>query len=686
MSAVGDSGVEQDRARSFPAASGEVVASLTRVLDGRWRAVRERSRSEVVDLLAPTPPGLDVAAHREIVLERVHRLAALGYPHLGFPKDLGGQADLGGSVTSFEMLGFGELSLMVKAGVQWGLFGGAVHALGTDRQHREYLPPIMAAELLGCFAMTETGHGSDVQSIHTTASYEPASGEFVVNTPDREARKDYIGNAARDGRLAVVFAQLSSGGEERGVHALLVPIRDDEGQVLPGITIGDDGIKAGLNGVDNGRLTFDHVRVPRAALLDRYGRVEADGTYYSPIKNPGRRFFTMLGTLVRGRISVAGAANSAAQAALTIAVRYGDRRRQFQRPAGPGAAGTDGAAGTVGAADTVPGLEEVPVLDYLAHQRRLLPALAKTYAVHFAQGELVSELHELQSGRADVIEQAGLRDEQRQRELEAKAAGIKAISTWHTTQTIQTCREACGGAGYLAENRLPQLKADTDVFTTFEGDNTVLLQLVAKGLLTSYRDHLGELDTLGMMRFLADQVIGTVVERTSARAVRDRIATATSGRDDDEDLLDRRWHLRLFADREEHVLEGAARRLRRARGSEAFAAFNAAQDHVLQAARAHIDRLLLEAFVAAIERCDDGSDGGARRLLTRVCDLFVLSTIEADRAWFLEHGRLSASRSKAVIRAVNDLCQELRPDAVALVDAFAIPEPWLAAQIITPPA
>src|SRR5213075_2342717 len=139
-------------------------------------------------------------------------------------------------------------------------------------------------------------------------------------------------NAARHGRLAVVFAQLTSGGEERGVHAFLVPISDDDGSPCPGVSIEDCGHKAGLNGVDNGRLAFHRVRVPRASLLDKYGSVATDGTYTSPIDSESRRFFTMLGTLVQGRISISGAAVSAAKTALTIAVRYGIVRRQFKAP------------------------------------------------------------------------------------------------------------------------------------------------------------------------------------------------------------------------------------------------------------------------------------------------------------------------------------------------------------------
>src|ERR671920_1182900 len=145
-------------------------------------------------------------------------------------------------------------------------------------------------------------------------------------------------------------------------------------------------------------------------------------------------------------------------------------------------------------------------------------------------------------------------DDRDKRRLESFAAGVKATSTWHATHTIQTCREACGGAGYLSVNRLPQLKADTDVFTTFEGDNTVLLQLVAKTLLTNYRDEFGDLDSLGMVRFFADQVVETVIERTSARAIVQRLIDAVPGRDEDISVLDRGWHLDLFTFHEKHML------------------------------------------------------------------------------------------------------------------------------------
>ena len=638
------------------------VAVLRRHLDGRWGAARERARRLYRDpRFAVRADGGDLATQRADVLGRVRALAELGATQGGFPSRYGGGDDVGGWVTGFEMLALGDLSLLVKVGVQFGLFGGAILHLGSERHHRAYLGDLMNARLLGCFAMTENGHGSDVAAVQTSATYDAATEQFAICTPSDSARKEYIGNAAVHGQLAVVFAQLITQRTSQGVHAFVVPIRGADGLPLPGVRIEDCGPKAGLNGVDNGRIWFDSVRIPRENLLNRYADVAVDGTYSTPIANPSRRFFTMLGTLVQGRISVGGAAGSATKVALAIAIRYGSVRRQFSAPDG----------------------SEIAVLDYLAHQRRLLPALAKTYALHFAQGELVELLNDTTPALDAPTGEHGLPiEDPRRRELEARAAGVKAIATWHATQTIQTCREACGGAGYLSENRLPTLKADTDVFTTFEGDNTVLLQLVAKELLTGFRDHFGELDVLGTARFVADQAVETIVERVGARRLVQRLRDVTPSASEDGSIFDHDWQLELFDWRAKHTLETVAKRLRRAAGADdaanAFAAFNAAQDHLLLAARAHVDAVLLHAFVDAI---DPMATGPERELLVTLCDLFALSTIEADRGWIQEHGRLTAQRAKSVVAAVNELCGRIRPHALALVDAFGIPDEAIAAPI-----
>ena len=431
------------------------------------------------------------------------------------------------------MLAMSDLSLMVKAGVQWGLFGGAIENLGTERHHEAYVQQIIDLDLLGCFAMTETGHGSDVQALETTATYDPATQEFVIDSPTRTSRKDYIGGAAETARVAAVFAQLiTPDGEGHGVHCFVVPIRDDEGNDLPGVTTSDCHYKGGLPGVDNGRIQFDQVRIPRENLLNKYADVAEDGTYSSPIENPGRRFFTMLGTLIRGRVTVGGSAGAAARVALDIATRYALERRQFEAP------GDD---------------HEVLIMDYLVHQRRLFPLIAKSYALQFAQNELVAKCHELQTSDDP--------DAEEQRELESRAAGLKAANTWHATRAIQEAREACGGAGYLAENRLIALKADTDVFTTFEGDNHVLTQLVAKELLTAYADDIKGMSPVEWVRFAANFAGERVMKRTAAETIMQTILDTRQDNEEEGSLFNRGTQVKMFEDREEYMLASVARRL-----------------------------------------------------------------------------------------------------------------------------
>lgn len=629
-----------------------VAEQIRTVLDGRWGETRQALRADERFPVAVPDLRLSLDEHRQRTLDLVTEMGGSDLVRAGLPASLGGTGDVGASVTGLEMIGHGDLSVFVKAGVQFGLFGGAITNLGTERHHERYLPGMADLSIPGCFAMTETGHGSDVQSILTTATHDPDTDELVIHSPSPAARKDYIGGAARDARLAALFAQLVVGGESQGVHCILVPIRDEAGDAMPGVTIDDCGSKMGLKGVDNGRLMFDHVRVPRENLLNKYGDIDDQGRYSSPIESVNRRFFTMLGTLVRGRVTVGAGAGAAARSALTLAVRYGMQRTQFSYPDGE---------------------HEVVILDYLGHQRKLLPRLAKSYALALAQNALVEKMAAVDSGE--------ITDESERRELEARAAGIKAITTEHATDTIQTCREACGGAGYMSLNRFDDLKADTDVFATFEGDNTVLLQLVAKGMLTNYASDFAELDTRGAILFGARQVTTSVIERTIGGSLIQRLISGAPGRDGDDALNDRGGQLAFLEDREEHLTETLAMRLRRASedGADSFGIFNAAQDHLLQAARAHIDRITLEAFVTAI---DEAPQGPGRDLLEKVCDLFVFSTVEADRAWFMEHGRLSSGQAKGVIVRVNELCAELRPHAATLVNGFGIPDTWLTTEMM----
>ena len=616
-------------AEPTPSVTAEIAALIRGdhpVLRARVRAVLDRPELHI-------PDEISRGEYRERTLAAVHALARAGLGAVAYPREYGGEGDPCGAVAVFEELALGDLSVLVKYGVQFGLFGGSIAQLGTERHHRRYLSRIASLELPGCYAMTETGHGSNVRDLRTMATYDPAAREFVITTPDDDARKDYIGNAALHGRMATVFARLLVGGEDHGVHAFLVPIRDESGATAPGVRIEDCGAKEGLNGVDNGRIWFDRVRIPHDALLDRFAQVTLDGEYHSPIPSAGRRFFTMLGTLIAGRISIAAASQAVTRKALTIAIRYTATRRQF----GPA------------------GAPEVPVLDYLALQRDLLPRLATTYALGFAVQNLIRRFANPDTDR---------------RELEVRAAALKAAASRHALDTLQACREACGGQGYLAENQFARLKADTDVFATFEGANPVLLQLAAKGLLSRYRKDMGDLSMWGMARYLAE-LAGTRLADMNPVVTR---------RTDPEHLSDREFQLSAFRYREQRLLRSAARRLkaRLDQGMDSFAAVNACQDHMITLAQAHVDRIALE---AAFEALDASEDGEGKDLVGAVLGLYGLATLEKRRAWYLEAGYFEPAKSEAIRREVNRRCRELAPRALELVDAFGIPDALVRAPI-----
>lgn len=610
------------------------VDTMARLLEGDHAATIQKVKTIISDKNFAYRDMDTLEEYRGQVLTWCKLLADQGFGAMAYPKEYGGSGDMGAYFAIMETLSYHELSMVVKFGVQFGLWGMSVYFLGTEKHHKKYLKDIGTLELPGCFAMTETGHGSNVKGIETTATYDHATRSLVVNTPNELAKKEYIGNAALHGQMATVFAKLIVEGKDYGVSAVVVPIRDKKGNLAPGVTIEDCGRKMGLNGVDNGKIHFNQVRVPYDNLLDRFCSITPDGKFASPIASDNRRFFTMLGTLVGGRIGIPRSGNAASKAGLTIAIRYGDKRPQF----GP------------------EGSPEVPILNYRIHQHRLIPYLAKVYALHFALQYLTDRF--LKRSEADM------------QEIEALAAGLKSYATWNTTACLQECREACGGKGYLSENRIDKMKNDTDIYATFEGDNTVLMQLVAKSRLSEFKQEFANMNLFGVLNYVADQATTSLTEKNP-------FATRNT---DEAHLLDFEFHLNAFEYRERDILTSAAKRLKKliTGGMDSFDAFNVCQKHLIDVAQAHVERVILEQFVKQIENT---KDAGCRMVLTKLCQLFALSHLEEHRGWYLENGYMEAPKTKAIRKLVSQLCWDLRQEAVPLVDAFRIPEVCLGAPI-----
>ena len=361
--------------------------------------------------------------------------------------------------TALELMFAFDPCLGTLGGVHLMLFGGSLVLLGTEK-HRALVQQASNGEIIGCFMMTELGHGSNVRGIETTATYDPTTEEFVINTPNKLAQKFWIGGLAEHAHYGVVFAQLYVDGKHQGVHIFLVQLRDlVTHDVVPGLCIADVGRKMGLNGVDNGAARFDNLRVKRSALLDKYATVSTKGVYSSPYQDPDKRFAAMISGLVVGRICVGHGAVDGMKYALATAIRYGRTRSQFVDP-------------STG--------KEHKIINYGSHKTRLYGPLAFVVALQAKTIELREMFVDFSGGAVGKKTKVGAKD------LHVAASASKALMTWQFMKVAQDCRECCGGMGVLHQNMIGKLLSDLNVATTYEGDNTVLMLQVAAVLISDF--------------------------------------------------------------------------------------------------------------------------------------------------------------------------------------------------------
>ncbi|PKA49545.1 Acyl-coenzyme A oxidase 2, peroxisomal [Apostasia shenzhenica] len=620
------------RGRRLPAVN---TAELLEYTKGRHREIQER----IFDFFASRPdlqPPVEISTsdHRELCMRQLSALVReAGIRPLRYAFE-----DPSVYFAIMEAAGGIDISLGVKLGVQYSLWGGSVINLGTKRHKEKYFDGIDSIDYPGCFAMTELHHGSNVQALQTTATFDPLSDEFVIDTPNDGAIKWWIGNAAVHGKFASVFARLilpfqGKGGKpaDMGIHAFIVPIRDMKThEPLPGIEIHDCGHKIGLNGVDNGALLFRSVRIPRENLLNRFGDVSRDGKYSSSLPTINKRFAATLGELVGGRVGIANSSVGVLKVVVTIAVRYSLIRQQFGPPKQP----------------------EVSILDYQSQQHKLMPMLASAYAFHFATLYLIEKYSEMKKSHDDEV--VG--------DVHALSAGLKAYITSYTAKSISVCRESCGGHGYAAVNRFGVLRNDHDIFQTFEGDNTVLLQQVAGDLLKQYKSKFQGGTFTVTWNYL----------RESMSSYLSQLNPVTARWEGSEHLRDPNFQLDAFRYRTSHLLQSVVLRLRKhTKTLGGFGAWNRCLNHLLTLAESHIESVILARFIEAVQKCPEKN---TREVLKLVCDLYALDRIWNDIGTYRNVDYVAPNKAKAIHKLVEYLSFQVRGVARELVDAFDLPE------------
>ncbi|XP_068926690.1 peroxisomal acyl-coenzyme A oxidase 3 [Petaurus breviceps papuanus] len=526
-------------------------------------------------------------------------------------------------------LGMYDWSLAIKYFLNAYVFSSAIQSSGSPR-HTHFIQKILNMEIFGCFALTEVSHGSNTKAIRTTAQYDPTTQEFIINSPDFEASKFWIGNMGKSATHAVVYAQLyTPEGQCHGLHWFVVQIRDPKTLLpMPGIMVGDIGKKVGQNGLDNGFTMFHNVRIPRENLLNRTGDVTPEGVYTTSFKDVRQRFGASLGFLSVGRVCIIGMCVVNLKMALSIAIRFSATRSQF----GP----TDD--------------EEIPILEYQMQQWRLIPYLAAAYALDHFSKTMSMNLVELQLGL--LQNDKSIRQAELGREIHALASAGKPLASWTAQQGAQECREACGGHGYLAMNRLGDIRNDNDPNCTYEGDNNVLLQQTSNYLLSyvadRHQDKTRIESPLESINFLEDfkDILG---QKFMISRVEDCMDSSVS-------LAAYKW-LVCYLLRESYQKLNQERKS----GRDDFEARNNCQAYYCHPlALVFIEHTVLQKYHEYTQHSN--TPASLQPVLKRLCALYGLWSLSRHMAVLYQGGYFSGEQAGKMIKnAILDLCAKVSP-------------------------
>lgn len=597
------------------------VRLMTHLLDGGAEATATRERFQ--KLVADEPVFanddkyfLSRVQNYERVLQKVVRGIQMCIEHNITPED---------AEYLFHFIGE---EFMVA--LHWSMFIPTLQGQATNDQKLQWLPLAQTFQIIGCYAQTEMGHGSNVRGLETTATYDKTTQEFVLHSPTLTSTKWWPGGLGKTSTHCVTHARLLVEGKDHGVATFIVQIRStDDHAPMPGVTVGDIGPKFGYDTQDNGFLRFDHVRIPRDQMLMKYKQVSPEGVVTEAPKKLSKLSY---GTMMYIRSRIVGGASSTLARACTIAVRYSAVRRQFSD------------------ADNEP---EKQVLDYRMQQYRLLPLLATAYAFHFT-GRYMRNIYD------ELMRNIQSDDVSALPEVHATSAGLKAVTTWMTADGIEECRKCCGGHGYSKFAGISDIYVNYVPACTYEGDNVVMCLQTARYLVKTARGAAKGEPLVGSVQYLAPAL--SLRARCPAQKVADFLCPRT-------------W-VDAFALRARFCVFETVKKLDalKGRGLNDKQVWNEAQIDLVKMTKAHCYYTIVRNFANAVEKVEDKQ---LQAVLHKLCMLFALYQVQRDLGDFTCSGYLAQEQVPLLNEAVEVLLSELRKDAVPLVDSFDFSDHFL---------
>lgn len=595
---------------------------LTLFLDGSIEKLEQRKELEDFFLNDPQLKNKIPAkykSHKEIyedairkgciVLEKMEELQKMGKSNIHtYMQILGG------------MLGSAILGDGNPLTLHYVMFIPALMGQGTIEQQAYWLSRAWSCSIIGTYAQTELGHGTFIRGLETTATYDPNTKEFVLNSPSLTSYKWWPGGLGHTANYAIVVAQLYSQGKCRGIHPFIVQLRDEEThKPLPGIKIGEIGTKLGMNGSNNGFLGFENVRIPRQNMLMKNSQILEDGTF---IKAPNDKL--TYGTMMFVRVVLVRDIASYISKAVTIAVRYSAVRRQSQIKSSE---------------------PESQIMDYMTQQYKLFPHMATYFALTVAAdwiwdmyNNVSAELHQ---GDLESLP-----------ELHALACCLKAIASADATRGVEELRLSCGGHGYMDASNLPATYGLVSASCTYEGENTVLLLQTARYLVKTWKqaEAGGSLPTT--VQYLSYLTLGVKQEpwNNSLECIIKAHQAVAAGK------------IRLAAQNIDH-------KIRKGRSPED--AWNETSIELAQAAESHCRAFIVATYVNAMNEVK-GVSNELRQVFMQLCELYCVYWVLQRLGDFLRFSSLTKEHVSSLQSRLEQMLTAIRPNAVGIVDGFDI--------------